>query len=392
MASNETDGYFVTTAGSRNSSASSAIFIPEGCTLLRFADFNPFDNPDSLISQDQERIFAAIIASVLRPVFFLVGFPGNIITAIAFYRHGLQERLNLCVFCQTLIDICYIINAMFAGGDSIIYGFNNKGKPNIVGDWYLKNYLNGLFGLDTSSKVLSAIIACERCFCVARPLKAKTFMKTGTMATIIVIVTVVFTGGHFVVGTRWSVGCLYNPATNSTLTARVLSDFYLENKYLVDFVDVFAYGIVIPGTCMTVVSVTTSYTAFKLKQMTAWRQKSASSTAILSRQEVALTRMLVGTSVLFIVCTVSYFCSRVVLPFYPEFNLNGRQANMFILISYLNLMLTFFRPTLNVFVFYALGSRFRNTVRRMFCGSNMDSNSESKVEFVSAEITGHTAF
>lgn len=390
MKHNETHDEFVTTAGSKNISFLPE--VPEGCTLLQLSDFNPFDNPDSLVSLDQERACAAVITSVLFPVFLLIGFPGNVITAIVFYKHGLKERVNLCVFCQSLLNVGYMVNIVLSMGEDIFDGFDNNNKESVVHDWYTNNYLGGFYGLNQSSVILTTVIACERCFCVAYPLKAQGLMKVKTMAFIILFLTVVFTGISFIVIARWSEGCLFNPVTNSTFKAMLLSDFYLKNKYLVDFMDVFVSGIIIPGTTCGIVASTTAYTAFKLKQMMAWRLKSTSAATVLSKQEIALTRMLIGTSILFVVCSSAYFCSRLVLLFYPELNLNGRQANLFILISYVNLVLTFFNPSLNFFVFYSIGSRFQTTVRELFCKFTMEKTLKQKLDTLQSERTDSTLF
>ena len=66
-----------------------------------------------------------------------------------------------------------------------------------------------------------------------------------------------------------------------------------------------------PGVMMMVVTVTTIITTIKLRQAAVWRAETSSSGSI-TTQEIALTRMLVGNSVLFIVCVFPIAAFRLV--------------------------------------------------------------------------------
>ena len=46
-----------------------------------------------------------IDSAALIPLLFLVGVPGNMLSAAVFYRLGLRERINLCVFCLAVVDL-----------------------------------------------------------------------------------------------------------------------------------------------------------------------------------------------------------------------------------------------------------------------------------------------
>ena len=47
-------------------------------------------------------------SAVLIPILFLVGVPGNVLSAAVFRRQGLKERVNLCVFLLALADLVVI--------------------------------------------------------------------------------------------------------------------------------------------------------------------------------------------------------------------------------------------------------------------------------------------
>ena len=64
--------------------------------------------------------------------------------------------------------------------------------------------------------------------------------------------------------------------------------------------DSVVYGLGLTGVVMVVVTVTTLVTTLRLRKAAAWRSESSSGT--LSSREVALTKMLIGSSILFIIC------------------------------------------------------------------------------------------
>ena len=108
---------------------------------------------------------------------------------------------------------------------------------------------------------------------------------------------------------RRAVQCFF--ACDSFIVLSSLTTNYLVPNYrislplhpiqeLVNYVDSVVYGLGIPWVAMVVVVVTTVVTNLRLRKAAAWRSESSSGT--LSSREVALTKMLIGNSILFIVC------------------------------------------------------------------------------------------
>ena len=73
----------------------------------------------------------------------------------------------------------------------------------------------------------------------------------------------------------------------------------------INYLDSMVYGVGLPGVVMVVVVVTTVVTTLRLRKAAAWRSESSS--GALSSREVALTKMLVGNSILFIICVSPIF-------------------------------------------------------------------------------------
>ena len=167
---------------------------------------------------------------------------------------------------------------------------------------YTANHnLVGFFGFTWVSQVISAIIASERCFCILKPLRSQNVLSTSTTIAVIVVVYVVVVGLYFLVVSRYRIACVYDPVRQVSFMSGVVGQFYLDHRKLIDYLDAFVYGAGLPGVMMVVVTATTIITTIKLRQAAAWRAETSSSGSMTS-QEIALTRMLVGNSVLFIVC------------------------------------------------------------------------------------------
>ncbi|KAL8598200.1 hypothetical protein ACOMHN_043271 [Nucella lapillus] len=83
---------------------------PEGCVVLSVKPgaFIPWDNPDNLISREVEVAVDTAVAVVFLPILFAISAPTNVLNMIVFCKHGLKERINLCLFSLSLADSLYM--------------------------------------------------------------------------------------------------------------------------------------------------------------------------------------------------------------------------------------------------------------------------------------------
>ena len=93
--------------------------ILEGCKILEFDVFIPWDNPDNLVSAEVEAFSERLKGAIVLPLLFLIGGPANVINMAVFYKQGLRERINLCLFALSLADELYLIQCMFFNGERI---------------------------------------------------------------------------------------------------------------------------------------------------------------------------------------------------------------------------------------------------------------------------------
>ena len=95
------------------------ITAPEGCIVLQFEGFVPWNNPQNLISAQTEARIERMKSAIVLPVFFLIGGPANIFNMAVFQRQGLKDRTNLCLFALSLADELYMIQCMIFNGERL---------------------------------------------------------------------------------------------------------------------------------------------------------------------------------------------------------------------------------------------------------------------------------
>ncbi|KAL8625225.1 hypothetical protein ACOMHN_029983 [Nucella lapillus] len=345
------------------------------CLVLQFQEFIPWNNEDNIINFETEDLIRRLKDVVFLPILFLIGAPANVINMAVFHKQGLKERINVCLFALSLADFLYLTCNMMWYGEQLHLQFTTKDIYGPVMQWMTNHYLLGFYGFTWVSQVLSAIIASERCFCILRPLRSHTILRTSTTTAIIVIVFIVVIGVYFVVATRYYIICAYDPVTDSVIMTGIGGDFYYRHKNLVDFLDVFIYGAGLPGVMTVVVTSTTIVTALKLRQAAVWRAGTSSRGGDggggdgggMSMREIALTKMLVYNSVFFIICVFPIGLFRFILLFMPEMNAGRRNHNFFVTCLWILNIISYINATFNFLIYYTMGSRYRQTLRSLPC-------------------------
>ena len=87
--------------------------------------------------------------------------------------------------------------------------------------------------------------------------------------------------------------------------------------------------------------------------------------------------MLIGSSVLFIVCVSPLALFRVAWLFLPEMNVGRRHQNLFLAGLWFQEPLTYVNWSCNIFVYYAMGSRFREVFWSLFRKKTVDKEEEN---------------
>ena len=112
-------GFNITTEFTSNNITHTTDAILKGCKTLHYDGFVPWNNPDNLVSLEAEAFAERLKGAIVLPLLFLIGGPANVINMAVFYKQGLRERINLCLFALSLADELYLIYCMFLNGESI---------------------------------------------------------------------------------------------------------------------------------------------------------------------------------------------------------------------------------------------------------------------------------
>ena len=211
------------------------------------------------------------------------------------------------------------------------------------------------------------------------------------MAVIIVGVYVVVIGLYLFVASRYRVVCVFDPISDTVMYRSGTTDFYQQHKKLFLYLDSFVFGAAIPVVVILVVTTTTIITAVKIRQAALWRAGSSSASSssssnnnnssttppLISPKEIALTMMLIANSVLFIACVLPIALLRIPWLILPEMDIGRRNHNFYLLSQWIKELLSYFNSTFNIFVFYAMGSRYRQTFWELLGRKKRDKATEN---------------
>ncbi|KAK7504773.1 hypothetical protein BaRGS_00003801, partial [Batillaria attramentaria] len=134
------------------------------------------------------------------------------------------------------------------------------------------------------------------------PFKAKEVLKTSTMAVIIILVSTVLVAGYVAtIGFKHTSACIFDPRYKRDIVNCLSATWRRQTA-----------------------NVTTTITPTPTTTTAAGQRTSAE----MSSKEVALTRMLIATSVLFVVCTLPVLVVQIAIFTVPELRHGGRYHNM----------------------------------------------------------------
>ena len=361
----------INTTSSWHDNVTEAFQVPEGCLVVPFSTVTPWDHPDDLVSRETRQHFVYFVDVYFLSLCFLISVPTNVINMAVFWKHGIKERINLCLFCLSFDDIGTLVCYFLIKADRIYAAISKTVYKGVLLKFFIKHNTT-LVGFIYVSGFLSTLVAFERCLCVVSPLKAQSMIPTKTTAAIIAIGHVIIFSGTYFILVKFSMICLFDPLTGESMEVLAPSEFSVNNRELVDFFVGIVYGILLPGTFTAGVSISTVVTIVKLRRMAEWREQSSSSASLprgdTTVKDMTLTRMLIGTSCVFVGLLTPQLLFYAAVPFVPELGLNRKYNNTFYFLMTLQQMCVYTNSSVNFFVYYSFGTRYRQTVRGMFCG------------------------
>lgn len=303
------------------------------------------------------------------PAVSFIGAPVNVLNMIIFYRQGLRDKMNLCLFSLALVDFLYVTSMCVLAS----YCFVGLAEPSVqlFAKWWIRKYdINFVFAFWYSSGALSSIIALERCICVVFPLKSGTMLNTRTMGVLLFSTVLAISLLCLIYAFKHSVGYVIDPVTGKTVFTLMLTDLYLRNRKPFDVIE----NVVLPSVgfvTFIVVAISTIVTAITLRRAIVWRQKK-SSNSVGDKRQVVLVKMLVTVSCIYILCTAPMVSLAILRFRMSQFSTNGKLRHWFYVTHRAGNIILMINSSVNFFVYVKQSSRFRQELRKMTRCANHD--------------------
>ncbi|KAL8618733.1 hypothetical protein ACOMHN_015144 [Nucella lapillus] len=341
--------------------------------------FLPWDNPYNVITLQTYQTFEKIAVLYVSAGVFVVGATSNVLNCVVFFRQGLRDRMNLCLFCRALVDLLFVTFVY------VICSHFNVGyfHPGVAewGKYYSRKYFTGIYrGFLYSSGCLTALIALERCVCVVLPLKAASLLRTRTMAALIAGIVGLIQLAAVLYPLQLRIGYRTDPDTGKTSVFLSATEFYYSHKLLYTIVEDTIQMVVIPFGTFIVVVISTIVTVLELNLRSRWRQLSSFSDGAATRQQVKLVKMLVVVSCIYIVTAAPNVALGLARSLVPEFRHTRRYANIFLASHLMYLILAMANSSINFFVYVTMSSRFRAQLATMGCCRGVTSEVKSEAK------------
>ncbi|XP_025113610.1 proteinase-activated receptor 2-like [Pomacea canaliculata] len=349
--------YFTTALSTVSSTDDEVSNFSTDCIQVMHQDY-----PDDPISTEVERLLGKIREAIVMPILFVTGVMGSVVSLVAFYRQNLNNRINLCLFSLELVNLINISFLFILNFDSLYRPFD-EGDTGVVGTFMTNSKMLGMLGFMYGAMYLSAVVSCERCFSVLFPLHSKTLISTKVILIVIIFGSCLTVIPFFVVTWSFQVVCFHDIVTNVVVNKPTSGDFYFQHKEVINIIEGTYYGIILSLGIPIVVVISTALTGWKLNQSIAFRKETSTSD---TKKETAITKMLVTLSIEFLVLSLPNIIIRIIHLFEPEVRFAGRYNNSYFLLINIAETGSILNSSIDFFVYYSAGTKFRDTVHEMF--------------------------
>lgn len=223
-------------------------------------------------------------------------------------------------------------------------------------------------GFVNTSNCMNLIISLERCICVIFPLKAKTLLSARQMALIVLSVFTVCLVGTGFGSFKYEPHAYLDPVTNVTRYRTGLTDFYLNNRWLVDSIFEVTFNATVCVVAVVVVIAATVVIATRMRSVAAWRKQAAhvgasqQTTVPANQREAAVTRMLFVVCLVYAICTTPLAVNALTRNFLRDFVAGGPLNNVFFVTLTLTHLLVVINCSVNIIIYYTMSTRYRDTL------------------------------
>ncbi|KAL8595112.1 hypothetical protein ACOMHN_019150 [Nucella lapillus] len=356
--------------------------IAENCRILDNNTRIPWNHPGNLVSWQTEELFYKIFSGFLIPLFFIFGIPANVLTMVVFYKQGLKERINFCLFFLALIDLLHLTAVFILEVEHMGSWFTGEMRNGDIYRFMVNNNLLGFAGFGYGSMLLAAIISTERCVCVLFPFTAKRCIPTKIFAIVVVFAVLAASLMRFVISAQNRAACFYEVnIQRRTWQHEVAGDYFSKHKTMIKFLTGVFYGFIISVGCPALVLITTIITAVKLRQIVRWRSQTSSGMS--SPKEIGVTKMLICLSIEFVILS-SPLISITVTRLFPSVLTLSYHLNLYRILNNSCKVSFYISSSVNFAVYYMTGTKYRETLHALLGIRKVDKKTDDSKKTPSA--------
>lgn len=222
-----------------------------------------------------------------------------------------------------------------------------------------------VFGLKAISGCFNMVIAVERCICVVLPHRASSLIRTRTMGVILLAFVLVFQGSYLTYPFSYRVQMTLRDGR--AVWGFNTTQFYEKNKLFIYTLLNTVLDTVVPCVTFCVVAVSTAVTVRTLTASITWRGKTSSATSDTHVRQVALTRMLVIVSCVYVVTMVPSVARKLSFWFVGDYLPNTSCLDIFNAVTAAVFTVSILSSSFNFFVYYSRSSRYQAVIREYCC-------------------------
>ncbi|XP_025096849.1 uncharacterized protein LOC112565555 [Pomacea canaliculata] len=323
---------------------------------------------EDIVSFETYEVFTTITQCAVKPVLFLVGIPSNVLNCVVFWRQGVRDPMNLCLFCLSLADLLHMtflfvqsVIGPFVEFQDKVLGKEIYHKTSAYTKWFSVE-------MYSMSGCISLVIAVERCVCVMMPLRAVSIISTRTTGMVLAVIYVITQLGFIVNIFNYDVVAIKDNHTDQVIGWTSLpSKLWQENLVLFTTIQRLILLTILPFGIFVGLSVATAVTVVRLKAALLWRESTSSSSSQSSGQQRALTKMLVFVSCLHIVTAAPQLVFIITVSLVSDFNFGGRYENTFEVVAAAKGVSAMVNSSFTFVIYYRQSSRYRRALRHLCC-------------------------
>ncbi|XP_025113608.1 uncharacterized protein LOC112575799 [Pomacea canaliculata] len=331
--------------------------------------------PDDPISQETEQFVTKVRGVTIMPVLFIIGTVGTSVSLTIFYKQGLTNRINLCLFSLELVNLLNVLFLVLLNIDSL-YKTMEEGLYGDVFRFIMNDRLLGMLGFMYCSMYLTALASCFKLVetITFRKQTSSSDTRRETAATKMLVILSV----QFLVLSIPNIVIrmvpLFEPEEYPDDPISQETEHLVTKLRGVTIMPL----MFIVGTVGTSISLIVFYKqAFKLVQTVTFRKQSSSSSD--TKREIAATKILVILSVVFLIFSVPNIVIRMAKIVEAEVQSNGRYNNTFVVLVNCAEAGSIINSSVNFVVYFCAGTKYRESVSDLFsCLRRKKSSNDNK--------------